>query len=163
MIIEMSNEVIGNADSLKSQFTAATALTVLSPWAVWLFLFVHITLEWSLGIEVAQWWTKQNKSRKKITWFFQVFQNGSLWRSFADVLKHVRRGLDEIIVYISSFLFALILGAFFLLQVRILCQPMIGLQRAHTNNKLHDRVTKTFSFLPNLFRLQTVLQQIEPL
>lgn len=82
----------------------------------------------------------------------KFFQNGCLWRSFADVLKHVHNGLDQIIVYVYSLL-ALIPGAFFLPQVRILCQPMIGLQRACTNNTFHHcpaikRTTIILCFLP---------------
>lgn len=53
-IIETSNEVGGNADTPKSEFTAGTAPTASELFD--LFLFIHIwfwPLEWSVDIEVA--------------------------------------------------------------------------------------------------------------
>lgn len=132
-IIETSSEVGGNADSPNSEFTAGNAPTASELFD--LFLFIHIwfwPLEWSVDIEVAgegwaKWW--RSKATRRSLWraHEKFFQNGCRWRSFADVLKHVHNGLDQIIVYIYSLL-ALIPGAFFLPQVRILCQPMTGLQ-----------------------------------
>lgn len=142
-IIEMSNEVGGNTDTPKSEFTAGTAPT--APELFDLFLFIHIwfwPLEWSVDIEVAcgtgpnNGGSKTKATRRSLWCMWKAFQNGCPWRLFADVLKHVHNGLDQIIVYIYSLL-ALIPGAFFLSQVRILCQPMIGLQHAGTNTTSH--------------------------
>lgn len=173
-IIETSNEVGGNADAPESKFTVVTAPPASELFD--LFLFIHIwfwPLEWSVDIEVAGGAGQNDGNQRPHKDHFDVrvksfFQNGCLWRSFADVLKHVHNGLDQIIVYVYSLL-ALIPGAFFLPQVRILRQPMIGLQRARTNNTFHHcppikrRTTLILCFLPIVCELQTILQQNEPL
>lgn len=163
-IMETSNEVSGNADTPKSEFTAGT----YSLWVVWL-VFIYSYLILAAGV-ICWCWSCWSKDTRRSLWCVRekFFQNGRLWRSFADVLKHVHNGLDKIIVYIYSLL-ALIPGAFFLPQVRILCQPMIGLQRARTNNTFHHcpaikrKTAMILSFLPLVCKLQTILQQNEPL
>lgn len=156
-IIETSKEVGGNADAPKSKFTVVTAPPASELFDLFLFIYFWFwPLEWSVDIEVAGegGWGGHTEATRRSLWCARekFFQNGCLWRSFADVLKHVHNGLDQIIVYVYSLL-ALIPGAFFLPQVRILCQPMIGLQRACTNNTFHHcpaikRTTIILCFLP---------------